>query len=228
MNEKFVCEFCKKEYNRERTLINHLCEPKRRWMQKDEKPIRLAFNSWLRWYELTNTNKHKKTRTYSDFMKSKEYIGFVRFGRHVANTKMIQPSQFIDFVIKQNLKLKDWTKDSVFELYVQQNCRQEDVTTALERFVKLTEAWANENNQEWTDFFKLVNCSVALHWIRVGQLSPWILMCSDTVKHLWSRMTDEQIKYVDKCVDLQLWQGKIAKNKKDTAFVKQILKEYGI
>jgi thioredoxin-related protein len=31
------CEFCKKDFVREKSLINHMCEKKRRWLWKDER-----------------------------------------------------------------------------------------------------------------------------------------------------------------------------------------------
>lgn len=229
MNKQlFECEFCGKKFVRERTLLNHICEKKRRWNQRDEKHVRLAFNSWLRWYQITGTNPHKKTRTYSDFMKSKEYISFVKFGRHVTNTNLINPNQFIDFVIKNNLKLKDWTRDSVFEIYVKQTCRNEDVQTALERFVKLSEKWANEHDENWLEFFKQVNTNLALHWIRTGQISPWILYNAKTANQLLDRMNQEQLDYVNNIVEPNVWKGKMAKNKKDTKFVVEILEEMSI
>lgn len=225
MTTKFECEFCNKIFVKERTLINHLCEQKRRWTQKDDKHVRFAFNSWLRWYEITGTNRHKKTRTYKDFMKSSEYTNFVKFGRHIVNTNLVNPNQFIDFVVKNNLRLKDWTKDTVFETYAKQVCRSEDIQTALERFIKLTEKWAEEHDTEWTDFFLQVNTSQALHWIRTGKISPWILYNAMSSKKLFERMTEEQIHYMEDFIDPTLWKGKMAKNKKDTKFVKEILEE---
>ena len=228
MTDKFECEFCEKGFVRERTLINHLCPKKRRWFNRDQKHVRLAFNSWLRWYEVTRTTPNKKNRSYRDFMDSKEYISFVKFGRHVENTKLVNPEQFIDFVIKNGYKLKDWTRDSVFEMYSKQICRNEDVQTALNRFVHLIDQWASENQEEWIDYFKKIQPGTALHCIRTGRISPWVLLNATTADKLFERMSDEQRDIVDDFIDIRLWKIKFRKNPNDVDFARDTLGKYGI
>lgn len=226
--ESFTCEFCNKSFQRERTLINHLCENKRRWANRDKKYVRLGFNAWIRWHELNTTTKNSVTKSYKDFMKSKYYIAFTKFGRHVENTNMVNPNQFIDFVIKNHIKLDDWCKDSVYEAYVREVCRKEDVQTALERQVRIMESWADETGEEWTDFFKKINPNVATKMILSGRISPWILFNSKTVSYLFERMTDEQLELIEKFIDPKIWKIKMMKNKSDTKIVSEILEKYGI
>ena len=39
----FKCQYCEVSFKSEKTIMVHVCEPKRRWMNKDEKYSRLAF-----------------------------------------------------------------------------------------------------------------------------------------------------------------------------------------
>ena len=41
-DKPFVCEYCGKGYTREKTLLAHMCEKKRRHLQKDEKRVRFG------------------------------------------------------------------------------------------------------------------------------------------------------------------------------------------
>jgi len=41
-----TCNYCSKSFKKESTLAVHLCEQKRRHMQKDEKHVQLGFRSY--------------------------------------------------------------------------------------------------------------------------------------------------------------------------------------
>ncbi len=223
----YPCEFCKREFTNEKRLINHMCEQKRRWTNRHEHHVRLGFNSWLQWYELSGTHRNQK-RTFHDFMKSEFYIAFVKFGRHLADTNMVNPTQFIEFVIKNGIKLDRWCKDSVYEQYVRDVCKREDVSTALERQVHLMEFWADDNEEEWTDFFKKIPPNLAIKWIRTGRISPWVVFNSNTIAYLFERMSEEQIAIVDDFIETPFWKLKMKRNEKDTQFVQETLERYGI
>ena len=48
-----VCKYCGTGFVRESTLQVHQCEPKRRDLQRGEKGVVIGFQTWLRFYELT-------------------------------------------------------------------------------------------------------------------------------------------------------------------------------
>lgn len=224
----FQCEFCSRGFVREKSLINHFCEQKRRWFNKDEKHVRLGFQAWLRWYELCGTSAKPKNKTYQEFMKSRYYSAFVKFGRHIVDTNLVNPKEFIDFVIKNSIKLDDWCKNSVYEYYIRQLSRKEDVTEAMERQLLLMEQWAKETGENWYDFFRKIEPSLALKWIRTGRISPWTLLNAESANELFDRMTDEQIMLIDKYIETAWWKKNFARRKSDAKFVKNTLKEYGI
>ena len=55
------CTYCDKEFTRERTLQVHLCEPKRRHLQKNEKWVQNAFIVFQRFYEIHQKGTKEKT-----------------------------------------------------------------------------------------------------------------------------------------------------------------------
>lgn len=225
MTEKFKCQFCNREYVRERTLINHMCEKKRRYFNRDEKYVILGFNAWKTFYILTGNNVKK--HAYKDFMESNYYIAFTKFGKHIINTNMVNPEQFIPFVIKKHIRLDDWCKDSVYEEYVRTVCRREDIATALERQIKIMTEWAEENDEEWCDYFKKIEPGIAYKMIVTGRLSPWILLNSDSVEqYLFPRFSDEQFMHITEFINLDYWRVKMKQEEDDTLYIKQLLKEY--
>ena len=58
-----------------------MCEPKRRWLQKDEKRVQVGLYVFQRFYILSAGNK--KEKTYEEFVKSSFYNAFVKFGSFV-------------------------------------------------------------------------------------------------------------------------------------------------
>ena len=63
----YSCEFCNRKFVREKTLFTHICETKRRWLEKDKLGNRLGFQSFVQFYK-----KHtsaKKTKTYDEFIR---------------------------------------------------------------------------------------------------------------------------------------------------------------
>ncbi len=57
---KFKCEFCAGEYLRESTLLTHMCESKRRWMNKDLQGNRIAYQAFVQFYKKNSASKKAK------------------------------------------------------------------------------------------------------------------------------------------------------------------------
>ena len=93
----YVCEYCGSSYVREKTLAAHMCEKKRRALQKDEKRVRHGFYAFGRFYKLSAGNK--KEKTYEDFASSPYYNAFVKFGSFISNVKPLYPEKYIDYVV---------------------------------------------------------------------------------------------------------------------------------
>ena len=65
-SKKFKCPYCGKEFTRERTLQVHMCEPKRRYLQKDEKWVVNAFMVFQRFYQIHQKNTNFTLKAFSD------------------------------------------------------------------------------------------------------------------------------------------------------------------
>ena len=84
---KFSCEFCKREFIKESTVLKHICEYKHRWLEKDNHSNRIGFQAWLQFYKKNSTSK--KNKTIEEFIKSAYYIGFAKFGTYCINVNVI-------------------------------------------------------------------------------------------------------------------------------------------
>ena len=64
----YVCEYCGSGYTREKTLAVHMCQPKRRFLQRKEKRVQLGLIAFNKFYKLSAGAK--KEKTHDEFDKS--------------------------------------------------------------------------------------------------------------------------------------------------------------
>ena len=202
----FDCGFCKKSFQTEEVLISHACEKRRRWLFKDEKDVKIGFQAYQLFFKksFTGLNRRSHDRTYEDFMNSNYYAGFVRFGKFVLEVNVVDPMNYVEFLVKNDIKLKDWTLDSVYDIWLREVGKKEDIFRALERNILLMQQWSQDTGEDWTDFFRKVNPQLATKWIKNGRISPWLLY-SGFGDDLFSRMSDEQLNFLTELLDPQYW-----------------------
>jgi hypothetical protein len=207
----YKCEYCGNGYMREKTLVAHLCEKKRRWLQKDEKRVRYGLYAFQRFYKLSAGNK--KEKTYEDFVNSSYYNAFVKFGSFINNVKPLYPEKYIDYVVTSGVKLDHWAKDSLYEKYVLEFILKEDVHTALERSIQSMVAWSEDKSAPWNHYFYHVSTNRAVWDIKDGKVSPWLIL------------NDEQLEMVYHVINPEHWAMRFKRLPNDVQLVKDVAKE---
>ena len=224
-SKDFECVHCGKAFQKEKTLIAHVCEPKRRHLQKDEKRVQVGFLTFNRWYQQVQRSKEK---TYEDFCKSSYYNAFVKFGSFVTNVSCIYPEKFIDFVIKSGVKLDHWCRDELYDTYLFEMIKLEPVEGAVRRSLQTMMEWGDKNEAPYNDYFKYVNHNRAVNDIRYGRISPWLLLNTPAGIELVGSFNDEHLEIVEPALDIPFWKKHFTKNTEDVKLVKEIIKEANI
>ncbi len=223
MTKAYKCEYCGSSYVREKTLIAHMCEKKRRALQKDEKRVRHGFYAFQRFYKLSAGTK--KEKTYEEFCKSSYYNAFVKFGSFISNVRPLYPEKYIDYVVTSGVKLDHWCRDEMYEKYAIELILKENVETALERSITTMVEWATENNSVWNHYFNYVSPNRAVWQIKDGKISPWLLLNSKTGKDMLSKFNDEQLDMVYHVINPEHWALRFRRQVRDVELVKQVVKE---
>lgn len=222
----FECQFCNKSFKREKTLAVHLCEQKRRHINRDDKYVRLGFLAYNRFYEITQGSKTQKP--YEHFAKSSYYTAFTKFGRHMLEINAIDPEKFIDFVITASIPLDSWCKDSVYESYIRELNKKETAERAVERGILLMEQWGREHDRPFNVFFREISRPRLIHWIKSGRISPWIIFNCDSGDAAIASMTDNEHHMINEYLEPTFWTRKFSTRQDDVAFVQMVLKEAGL
>ena len=223
---EFTCQYCNRGFVKEKTLAVHMCEGKRRFMQKDERRVQSGYYVYNRFYKLTQNSKNEKT--YEDFCKSPYYNAFVKFGSFMSNVNPLYPDKYIDWIIKSGIALDKWCREELYDKYVVDFIKSENVESASERTVQTMCAWGDKNKAKWNHYFLYANTNKIVYDVRDGKISPWVMLNSDNGVDSLKGMTDEQLQTIAPMIDLGFWKDRFSKNKNDVEFVKELIKEANI
>ncbi len=223
-DKPYVCEYCKTGYSREKTLAVHMCQPKRRALQKNEKRVQLGMYAFNQFYKLSAGSK--KDKTYSEFCKSPYYNAFVKFGSFVSNVKPLYPEKYVDYVVTSGVKLDHWCREEMYEKYAIELIQKEGVETALERSVMTMMEWADENTPApWNHYFDHISLNRAVWHIKDGKMSPWLLLNCTSGKNMLGKFNDEQLQMIFHIVDPSHWGIRFKRQQRDVELVKEVVKE---
>ena len=223
-DKPYVCEYCGTGFTREKTLAVHMCQPKRRFLQRGEKRVQLGLIAFNKFYKLSAGSK--KDKTYDEFDKSPYYNAFVKFGSFVSNVKPLYPEKYIDHVVTSGVKLDHWCREEMYEKYAINLIKKEGVETALERSVMTMMEWADEQEQApWNHYFKYVSLNRAVWHIRDGKISPWLILNCTSGKEMLSKLNDEQLEIIYPMIDPEHWAVRFKRQTSDVQLVKDIAKE---
>jgi hypothetical protein len=211
---------------KEKTLYAHMCENKRRAMQKDEKRVQAGMMAFNRFFKLTQGAK--KDKTYDDFIKSPYYNAFVKFGSFINNVMPIYPDKFMDYVIKSGVKLDQWCRDELYETYLYEIIKTEPVESAVQRSLQTMMEWGDVSQAQFNHYFNYVNLNRAVHDIRNGKISPWLLLNCASGKKMLNNFSNEQLDLIAPAFDLPFWLKKFKQVPADIILVKEICDEAGI
>lgn len=226
VDQPHVCIHCAKKFSQERTLVSHMCEKKRRAMQRDEKRVQAGFMVYNRFYQLTQGAK--KLKSYDNFCNSSYYNAFVKFGSFINNINPLYPDKYIDFVIKSGVRLDNWCRDELYEQYLYEMLKVEPVESAVQRTLQTMMEWADENEAEFRHYFEYVNLNRAVQDLVNGRTSCWVILNCKSGKKMVENMNDEQLSIIAPAFDVKYWLKKFKEIPADVALVKEICKETGI
>ena len=223
-DKPYVCEYCGSGFMREKTLAVHMCQPKRRFLQRKEKRVQLGLYAFNQFYKLSAGSK--KDKSYDEFDKSPYYNAFVKFGSFVSNVKPLYPEKYIDYVVTSGVKLDHWCREEMYEKYATELIKKEGVETALERSVMTMMEWADEQEQApWNHYFYHVSLNRAVWHIKDGKVSPWLILNCVSGKQMLSKFNDEQLGLVYNIIHPEHWAMRFKRHPSDVALAKEIAKE---
>lgn len=222
-SEEYRCDHCKRTFVRPNNFLKHLCEQKRRWQEKDKPANRIAFEAWLKFYKMIQPTRKKKE--YTDFISSAYYIGFVKFGIYCVESSVIDPLNYVNHLLKENVPLDNWNSDKIYTTYLILHLRSEDSMTAVKRSIENMISLAENENVQLRDVFKYVSSNKICHYIINGKISPWIIYQSKTGPEFLSKLNDDQRNVIYPYIDPERWNIKFKRDGEEVKTINSLIKE---
>jgi hypothetical protein len=221
--ERPTCKFCQRTFTKESTLTSHICEQKRRWQAKNDKWVQLGFQAYLRFFAYTQPTA--KAKTYDEFSESPYYTAFVKFGRYMLNTKCVNTTAFIDWVITKNKKLDKWATDKTYEEFLKHWIKHENHLDAIDRTVETMTEWATTRETSFNHYFKYAQPSRIAHDLIRGRISPWCIYCSQSGQDFLASLGADDLTVIYDWIDPDYWGQKIRTDRVTALEVEMVMKE---
>jgi hypothetical protein len=221
----FTCGYCDKTFSRESSIEVHMCEPKRRRLQRDDRGVQLGLQAYVRFYETMQGSA--KNKTFDDFETSSYYRAFVKFGHYCVNTRVINPERFMAWLLKQQKKIDKWCSDQIYTEYLVNYLTLEAVDDALARAMEYGLDWAEKTNNPAHDCLRYGNANAICHAITAGRISPWVIYNSESGQKFLGDLSSDQVTMIWIYIDSDVWQKKFQTYPADQEYSKEMLKQAG-
>jgi hypothetical protein len=221
----YQCRYCKREFSKETTLAVHVCEPKRRYQEQNERGVQLGFQAYIKFYEVTQGSA--KLKTFEHFAESSFYRAFVKFGRYCVSIRAINPARFTEWLICQNKKIDYWCKDSIYTEYLLDYLKLENVNDALARAIEFSMDWAEKSGHPAHDCLRYGNSNSMAYAVTTGRISAWVLYNSESGLKFLSELDATQVAMVWPYIDSEIWTKKFSDYMADQEYARDILKKAG-
>lgn len=225
LETKFSCEFCNRSFLKETTILKHVCEYKQRYLNKELHSNRLGFQAFLQFY--IKHTASKKQKTYLEFIKSAYYVAFTKFGNYCVEINALNVSRYVDWLLKNQIKIDSWCSDTSYTRYLCEYLRTEDFYDAIARSIETTIEKASEENILSKDYLRYGNPNKICYAITTGKISPWMLYHSDSGNRFLDTLNPEHVKIIIDYINPEQWALKFKKNPDDVNRVKELLREAG-
>jgi hypothetical protein len=220
----YTCEFCDRKFAREQTLLAHTCKQKLREQDRKSPDGALALTVYDKFYQQTQ----RKTKTWDQFSTSPYYNGFMKFAKYIRSMDVVNPLLYVDWVIKNNVKLDAWAKDSTYERYLTQLLANESVDSGITRTLSYMQEWADQHGLTFEQYMYHTSPNKLVRDIASGRITPWILYGTTAGQSLLAKLNEEQVHLIIKYIDPDVWTKKIQTQQDDLTFVRDVLAQAGI
>jgi hypothetical protein len=221
---KHQCEFCNSEFIRESTLLKHICETKRRYNDREKIGNRIGFSAWVQFY---SKHSRKQKKDYMEFAKNAYYTAFVKFGNYCAEIHALNPSRYVDWLLKNQISVDTWNRDSIYNKFLIDYLKTEDPLDAIARSIETTVSLAETEKIQTKDILRYGNRNKICFEITKGKISPWMLFQSESGVKLIESLDGTQQKMILDYINPEQWAIKFKRSKNIIPEVKELLKSAG-
>jgi hypothetical protein len=220
----FGCVFCGRSFIRENTMLKHLCETKRRYNDREKIGNRIGFSAWVQFY---SQHSRKAKKDYMEFAKNAYYTAFVKFGNYCAEVHVLNPSRYVDWLLKNQISVDTWNRDSNYTKFILDYLKSEDPLDAIARSIETTVTLAELDKVQTKDVLRYGNRNRICYEVTKGKISPWMLYQSESGLKFVEELDVTQQKMILEYINPEQWAIKFKRSTNIISEVKELLKKAG-
>lgn len=218
------CDFCQRDFVREKSFIAHTCKYKSRWQSRDQRANQIAFQCWL---EFHRKNSTPKNRTQMDFIKCPYYTAFVKFANYCIEIKALDVLRYCDWLLENKVSIDKWASDVKYNDFLIYFLKTENHLDALARSIATTIELAESDSILSKDCLRYSHKNKICHEITKGKISPWMLYQCDSGIAFIESLNDGQTRLIFDYISPEKWAIKFSRMREEVNEVKALLKQAG-
>lgn len=201
MTNDLYCEFCNKNFVREKNYLKHKCETMKRYElfnTMDGQFAFLAFNTWRKF-------KNYPPIKVETFATSRYFKSFINFA--VYSNKQAIPDRigFIKLMVEKDLQPFYWCDYDVYDMFLKNFDETYSIDEKIDISLTTLKDWAENHECPINEIYTKIHAIEIIKMITARQLSPCILLPSKKFKHYFMNITDEERTLFSSFVDVPKW-----------------------
>lgn len=223
---RYTCTFCEREFVRKTWFEKHLCEKKKRFLDRNNITVIKAHRLFNHWQRRTGLLRRSNVKTMEEFCKSPFYGAFVRLSEFTASEYVVSGFKYIDWLVDNDVPEKQWCNPRDLDDYRAYLRDSEEPETQAETSCKNIRVWCADNGVTMPEFFRSITPGQALNMVRENKLSPWVMMgYQPCIDELVSRFGDEMLFTLNEHINVPYWLDKVDTEADNVAKVRELVDE---
>jgi hypothetical protein len=223
---KFKCTFCDRDFVRKTWYEKHMCDKKKRFMDRNNISVIRAHRLFMHWQKRARILRRGNEKTLDEFLKSPYYASFIRLAEFTTTEYVVSGFKYIDWLVENRIPEVKWCNARDLDGYRVYLRESEDPETQATTSCKNIRVWCVDNGVEMPEFFKSISPGQAMNMVKENKLSPWVLLgYQPCIEGLTARFKQDMLFRLNEHINVPYWLEKTECDTDGIAKVKSVLDE---
>ena len=222
----YKCTFCEREFVRKTWYEKHMCDKKRRFLDRNNITTIRAHRLFNHWQRRTRLLRRGQMKSMDEFMRSPFYNAFVNLAEFTTAEYVVSGFKYVDWLVDNEIPQVKWCNPRDLDDYRTYLRESEDPEAQAETSCKNIRVWCADNGIQMPEFFKTITPGQAFNMVRENKLSPWVLLgYQPAVRDLTSRFKQDMLFQLNEHINVQYWMDKADGDAEAVARVTSLMDE---
>lgn len=205
------CNFCERTFTQPKRFASHMCETKRRFIEKDSRAGQMAYELFQRFQKFHRIRQTKKDPLMT-FLNSRHYRAFKTLAEFFLQTKPLDTNEYFEYLMQSNTPFRKWTSEDFYSEWVRGKIMMEDADSAVARSIETLLEFASERGISLNEVYHHLTGNRLSLWLRTGRISPWFIVLSKDPTILLDKLEPEMLSSLEDIINPLFWRMRYQKS----------------